>query len=151
MAHGLLEILKYFFLAVLWLFFIYAARMVLVDTKRSSSIDDSRSEPESRPDPREQHSPTRLRILAGDRKGEVVELRGELTLGRSNACDVSFGHDTYASSIHARIYEQGEDVILEDLGSTNGTYLNQELINGSSLLERGDRVQIGSTVLEVRR
>lgn len=148
MTHGLLEILKYFFLAVLWLFFIYAARMVLVDARRSR--DDRRSE-RSANEPLDRRPPVRLRITEGEYRGETIELAGELTFGRSPACDVSLEQDNYASSVHARLFVRNGDAIVEDLGSTNGTFVNDDPINGPVIVDRGDRVQIGSTVLEVRR
>ena len=148
MTHGLLEILKYFFLAVLWLFFIYAARMVLVDARRSrANRHHERTDDEST----EHRPPVRLRITEGEYRGETIELDGELTFGRSPACDVSLLQDNYASSVHARLFVRNGDAIVEDLGSTNGTYVNDDPIDGPVIVDRGDRVQIGSTVLEVRR
>jgi pSer/pThr/pTyr-binding forkhead associated (FHA) protein len=56
--------------------------------------------------------------------------------------------DPFASTRHARIERQGGAVVLEDLGSTNGTYLNEELLTGPQPLHRGDRVRIGDSVFE---
>lgn len=148
MSHGLLEILKYFFLALLWLFFLYAARAVLADGKRARG---ERREPDRLTRQFERRSPIRLRITAGEYRGETIELSHELTFGRSPACDISLDRDTYASSVHARLFMQGNDAIVEDLGSTNGTFVNEERIDGPTSIDRGDKVQIGSTVLEVRR
>src|SRR5487761_482996 len=106
MTHGLLEILKYFFLAVLWLFFIYAARMVLVDARRSrANRHHERTDDEST----EHRPPVRLRITEGEYRGETIELDGELTFGRSPACDVSLLQDNYASSVHARLFVRNGD------------------------------------------
>lgn len=148
MTHGLLEILKYFFLALLWLFFLYAARMVLVDSRRTRQAADV---DEGARDDRAERRPTiHLRITDGEYRGETIEVAGELTFGRSPACSVSLTQDTFASSVHARIYVQGNNAIVEDLGSTNGTFVNDERIDEPVPVDRGDRVQIGSTVLEVR-
>ncbi len=149
MSHGLLEILKYFFLAILWLFFVYAARMVLVDARRSRS--DRHSGPERFDGTLEAQPPAKLRFTEGTYRGETIELSGDLTFGRNETCSIPLQGDTYASSLHARIFQQGEDVIIEDLGSTNGTKVNNELIDGPVIVDRGDVVQIGSTVFEVRR
>ena len=148
MTHGLLEILKYFFLAVLWLFFLYAARMVLVDSRRSRS--SNLSDHDEREERLSKRPAVHLRITEGEYRGETIELAGELTFGRSPACSISLTQDTFASSVHARMYMQGSDAVVEDLGSTNGTLVNDELIDEPVIVDRGDRVQIGSTVLEVR-
>jgi hypothetical protein len=149
MSHGLLEILKYFFLAILWLFFIYAARMVLVDARRTRS--DRRQTPDDRKEQPERRAPVKLRVTQGPFRGETIELARELTFGRSTSCDISLEGDTYASSVHARMLVRDNDVIVEDLGSTNGTRVNNELTEGPVIVDRGDIVQIGGTILEVRR
>ncbi|HUY06244.1 MAG TPA: FHA domain-containing protein [Acidimicrobiales bacterium] len=148
MTHGLLEILKYFFLVVLWLFFIYAARMVLVDARRTRGAGSRASELHE--DRLDRKTPYRLRITEGEYRGETIELVGELTFGRSPSCSVSLSQDTFVSSVHARIFLQGSDAVVEDLGSTNGTYVNEARVDEPVIVDRGDRVQIGSTVLEVR-
>jgi hypothetical protein len=87
-----------------------------------------------------------------DRSGERLEVEGmgALTIGRSSACDVIL-EDTYLSSRHARVANDDGDLSIEDLGSTNGTYVNQELIKGRVHLERGDIVQVGGVLFEVVR
>ena len=57
--------------------------------------------------------------------------------------------DNYASQLHARVYRQQDGFLLEDLGSTNGTYLNRATVTAPVLLRPGDQVQVGSTVFEV--
>jgi pSer/pThr/pTyr-binding forkhead associated (FHA) protein len=59
--------------------------------------------------------------------------------------------DTYLSSRHARVANDDGDLSIEDLGSTNGTYVNQELVKGRVRLERGDVVQVGGVLFEVVR
>ena len=85
-----------------------------------------------------------------DRKGERVEVLIAATIGRSPDCDVSL-QDTYLSSRHARIANDSGDLSIEDLGSTNGTYVNQEVVTGRVHLERGDIVQVGGVLFEVVR
>ena len=69
---------------------------------------------------------------------------------RSPDCDVRL-QDTYLSSRHARVANDSGDLSIEDLESTNGTYVNQELIKGRVHLERGDIVQVGGVLFEVVR
>lgn len=85
-----------------------------------------------------------------DRTGERVEISVPITVGRSPACDLSV-QDTYISSRHARLMNDAGDLSIEDLGSTNGTYVNQELVKGRVQLDRGDIVQVGGVIFEVVR
>jgi pSer/pThr/pTyr-binding forkhead associated (FHA) protein len=149
MSHGLLEILRYFLLVLLWLFFIYAARMVLVDARRQRRGESQRT---GRAAPAEDPAPFHLRVVEPkDQRGKRFDVDGDVTLGRSNACVVVLSDDTYASSVHAKVSRRDGDIWLEDLGSTNGTYINEERLSSPVRLRKGDLVKVGSTVLEVRR
>jgi len=85
-----------------------------------------------------------------DRTGERIDVDVAVTIGRSSDCDLSLS-DTYLSSRHARLANDEGDLTIEDLGSTNGTYVNQELVDGRVHLERGDIVQVGGVLFEVVR
>jgi hypothetical protein len=85
-----------------------------------------------------------------DRSGERIDVETGVTIGRSPDCDLSL-QDTYLSTRHARIANDEGDLSIEDLGSTNGTYVNQELVKGRVRLERGDVVQVGGVLFEVVR
>jgi pSer/pThr/pTyr-binding forkhead associated (FHA) protein len=85
-----------------------------------------------------------------ERGGERVDVETGVTIGRSGECDLSL-QDTYLSSRHARVANDDGDLSIEDLGSTNGTYVNQELVRGRVHLERGDVVQVGGVLFEVVR
>jgi FHA domain len=85
-----------------------------------------------------------------DRSGERVDVDGTVLIGRSSECDLSVV-DTYMSSRHARVSNDDGDLSIEDLGSTNGTYVNQELVKGRVHLEKGDVVQVGGVLFEVVR
>jgi hypothetical protein len=81
-------------------------------------------------------------------EGEEWELNSSpLTLGRSTHNDVQLGHDEYASSTHARIEPRRDGVWLEDVGSTNGTYLNGTRLTHPKRLTPGDIVRVGETEL----
>jgi hypothetical protein len=153
MSHGLLEILRYFFLALLWLFFLYAARMVLVEVRRGRAevVPVTELGPiEGRAAGREVR--VRLRVVEPpELRGRVYELEHEATFGRSTACTVPLEGDTFASSVHARIFREAGEVLIEDLNSTNGTFVNEERLETPQVLKRGDEVMIGHTVFEVAR
>jgi pSer/pThr/pTyr-binding forkhead associated (FHA) protein len=59
--------------------------------------------------------------------------------------------DEFVSTVHARLFRRGDDLLVEDLGSRNGTFVNGEQVNAPTRLKRGDRVQFGQTVGEVQR
>lgn len=150
MPHTLLHLLRYFLLGLLWLFFLYAARMVYVEVRRSRAERVPAT-------PQLQHStdrtvPLRLRVVdPPQRRGRIFDLGEEVTMGRSPGCAVALEDDTFTSSVHARVYQRNGELWLEDLGSTNGTWLNDERVSTPSRLQRGDRVKVGSTILEVAR
>jgi pSer/pThr/pTyr-binding forkhead associated (FHA) protein len=150
MPHALLHLLRYFLLALLWLFFLYAARMVFIEVRRSRT--ERSAPPPATPLGADKAVSLRLRVVdPPQRRGRVFELGDEVTLGRSPGCAVALEDDTFVSSVHARVFRRSGELWLEDLGSTNGTWLNDERVDGLSRLQRGDRVKVGSTTLEVAR
>jgi pSer/pThr/pTyr-binding forkhead associated (FHA) protein len=90
-------------------------------------------------------------VEPADQAGRTYNLQDELTVGRSPGCGVPTSYDVYSSTLHARLYRRGEQLMVEDLGSTNGTYVNSERIAKPTKLARGDLLQIGATVFEVTR
>ncbi|MGH9070587.1 MAG: FHA domain-containing protein, partial [Acidimicrobiales bacterium] len=84
-------------------------------------------------------------------RGRSFQVVGEVTIGRAVSCDISMPEDSFVSSRHARVWRQGDANWIEDLGSTNGTLLNGQVLKGPSPLRPGDRVQIGKTILEAAR
>ncbi|HEY3866111.1 MAG TPA: FHA domain-containing protein [Solirubrobacteraceae bacterium] len=80
----------------------------------------------------------------GHDPGMIYDLDGDIVLGRGERAEIRL-EDPFASSRHARVYEQGNIVVIEDLGSTNGTYLNEELLETPRPLHPGDRVRIGDS------
>jgi pSer/pThr/pTyr-binding forkhead associated (FHA) protein len=83
-------------------------------------------------------------------KGREFELGIELTVGRAAGCKIALPDDTFVSQLHARVFRNDEGAFVEDLGSTNGTFLNGRKLGAAAKLKAGDHLQIGSTVLEVR-
>jgi pSer/pThr/pTyr-binding forkhead associated (FHA) protein len=81
-------------------------------------------------------------------RGRAYPLDDEVTLGRAAGCQVPLD-DAYASQVHARVFQREGQWYIEDLGSTNGTYLNRRRVAGPMVMKRRDRVQIGNIVLEL--
>ena len=156
-----LTIIRVAFLAVLWLFVIAAIGVVRTDllggpstTARRSKARPAQAPRQSRParPPRPgRGSPRILVVTAGALKGTSLDLsQQQITLGRANDATL-VPNDDYASSRHARIFPQDGQWIVEDLGSTNGTYLDRQKVTRPMPVPVGVPIRIGKTVLELRR
>lgn len=138
------------FLAVLFLFIAWVARSALRDLRRP---DDSRiavvPPPSTTGDMTNAGAPAadpRLIVerAPGHTPGMEYDIGEGAVLGRGDQAEIRL-EDPFASGRHAQLLRHGGIVVLEDLGSTNGTYLNEELVTGPQPLHRGDRVRIGDS------
>ena len=154
MPDSLLTILKFLLVILIWLFFLRAMRTAWVEIRRPKKERPAPPRVEA-PAPRRREPAgqrLRLRVLEpDDYRDKVFNLGDELTMGRAEGCGVALDYDTFASKVHARLFRRSGELWIEDLNSTNGTYVNAERIASPVQLERGDRVQVGQTVLEVTR
>ncbi len=147
--------LKYGFLAVLYLFLIWVAWSSIRDLRRGRQ-DATAPERSAAPDAtgvygaapgRGDSDESEPRLLveraAGHESGIAYDLSQGATLGRG---DVEIRlDDPFASSHHARVSREGHLLVIEDLGSTNGTYLNEQPLTGPQPLHDGDRIRIGDS------
>lgn len=149
-----LVLLKYVFLAVLYIFIARAVRAIYLELRpvgRPASGSRRSSAPTPAPQSRgKKKGVTKAAIIEGDKKGRTISLTDELIIGRGEKCHLVLD-DTYVSQTHARIFSKDGIYQVEDLGSTNGTYLNRRRITSATELQRGDHVKIGKSVLEMRR
>jgi predicted component of type VI protein secretion system len=90
-----------------------------------------------------------LEIVEGAEAGRQLPLSGPIDIGREPSLGLPL-QDTQASRRHARVSLQNNAVVVEDLGSTNGTYVNDQPIQAPRVIQPGDRVRIGLTVLQLR-
>ena len=81
-------------------------------------------------------------------RGSAFAVGDELTIGRAATCTIGMPNDTFVSQLHARVFRETGSTMIEDLGSTNGTYLNGKRLATPERVAKGDRVQIGNTVFE---
>jgi hypothetical protein len=81
-------------------------------------------------------------------RGSVFAMGEEITIGRAATCTIGMPDDSFVSQLHARVYRDAGSTMIEDLGSTNGTYLNGKRVTAPERVTKGDRLQIGSTVFE---
>ena len=159
-----LTLIRLAFLAVLWLFVIAAVGVVRTDLfgpssrrKQARKARQQRPAPAARParpgkPPRPGRStPRELLVTAGVAAGTSLALDGQqITIGRADDATLVL-NDDYASTRHARIFPQDGQWLVEDLGSTNGTYLDRQKVTHPTPVPVGVPIRIGKTVLELRR
>ena len=152
-----LSVLKYAFLALVYFFVFRALRTVAVDVagRRARGADGRTTRPvaSTAPVPRggKRKAPTAVVVRDDEgKKLDSVPLGAAVQIGRAEACHVRI-EDRYASQFHARLYSKNGAWYVEDLGSTNGTYLNQQRVSGSAEVQAGDHIRIGKTTLELKR
>ncbi len=148
MPEIVLELLKYAFLVILYIFISRAIRATYVELQPTTG--GAAPAAQRAPQRKSKKVPRKAVVTEGPKKGQTYELTRELTIGRADKCQIVLD-DTYVSQIHARLFPKGEGVAIEDLGSTNGTYLNRRRITSAVDLQRGDQIKIGKTVLELRK
>ncbi|HXO23034.1 MAG TPA: FHA domain-containing protein [Streptosporangiaceae bacterium] len=156
-----LLLIRLAFLAVLWLFVITAVGVVRTDLfgQSPASRKQKRQRQNARPRPARparparaaRGEPQRLLVTGGPLSGTTLPLtEQQITIGRSNDATLVL-NDDYASSRHARLFPQDGQWIVEDLGSTNGTYLDRQKVTQPTPVPTGVPIRIGKTVLELRR
>ncbi|GGQ11459.1 FHA domain-containing protein FhaB/FipA [Streptomyces roseolilacinus] len=164
MSELTLTVMRLGFLAVLWLFVIVAVQVIRSDlfgtrvTQRGSRREGARPQQGGRqgaapPQQRQRRgAPTKLVVSEGTLTGTTVALQGQtITLGRAHDSTIVLDDD-YASSRHARIYpDRDGQWIVEDLGSTNGTYLDRTRLTTPTPIPLGAPIRIGKTVIELRK
>ncbi|WP_063772432.1 FHA domain-containing protein, partial [Streptomyces sp. NRRL S-495] len=173
-----LTVMRLGFLAVLWLFVIVAVQVIRSDlfgtrvnprssrrgggaTAAAPAAGAAGRAPQGQPPAggpptqgggRRRGAPTQLVVVQGSLAGTTVALQGQtITLGRAHDSTIVLDDD-YASSRHARIYpDQTGQWTVEDLGSTNGTYLDRQRLTAPTPLQPGMPIRIGRTVIELRK
>ncbi|MET9695429.1 FHA domain-containing protein [Streptomyces sp. NPDC006529] len=168
MSELTLTVMRLGFLAVLWLFVIVAVQVIRSDlfgtrvTQRGSRRGGDNRAPQQQsgggrqaapPQQRQRRgAPTKLVVSEGTLTGTTVALQGQtITLGRAHDSTIVLDDD-YASSRHARIYpDRDGQWIVEDLGSTNGTYLDRTRLTTPTPIPPGAPIRIGKTVIELRK
>jgi len=159
MAPIVLTLLQAAFLLLLYIFVWRTARAMLRDLRAApqTTPTPSAASPSSRPAPPPPRSsrtprgtPRELVVHLPQGRPRVLRLDGgEVTFGRGERSTVPLS-DSYASERHARVYQEGGQWLVADLGSTNGTFLNKAKLTTPTPIGPGDQIAIGKTVVEVR-
>jgi hypothetical protein len=156
MSDSVLTVLKFCLLALLYLFLIRVVWIVAKELRgtpapppapprRASTVASATKAP---PKKRE----WRMAVVKPEsERGQAWPINGDATIGRGGGCTVPLTFDTFVSQVHARAHMRDGNLWVEDMGSTNGTIVNGKKIDQPTRLKRGDRVQVGETVLEVER
>lgn len=158
MSEQLLFVLKLCLLALLYLFFFRVLRAVWAEIKTPApagaaaptraGASDRQARKQAKRDQR--RPPTQLVVVEpADLRGRSYQVGNEVTLGRAAGCQITVD-DTFVSQLHARVFVRDGRFLVEDLGSTNGTYLNRQKVAGPMVISPGDRLQVGNVVLELR-
>ena len=163
MSELTLMLIRFAYLAILWIFVLSAISVVRSDMfgaridstpradrkaeKQSRRQDRSRAKPARRP----RGAPTHVAVVEGANEGETVSLDdAPILIGRGSDAAIRLDDD-YVSTRHARIASSGDQWFVEDLGSTNGTYMGSHRLTQPTTLQLGSKVRIGKTTLELRK
>ena len=133
----LLTLLKFIFVAFVYLFVWQVARAVGLHVGTGEAG--------------RRHKPSHQVVVvkSDTQAGLDIAVRDAVVLGRSDEADIVL-EDPYASEFHMRLVRQDDGIMLHDLGSTNGTYVNGRRVSAPISLSKGDSIQIGKTIMEVR-
>ena len=151
-----LTLLQGLLLLLLYVFIARAVRAVVRDVTSTAPATQSTRRPSPRPTPVQRSTngrtpPGQLVVHIPDGRPRVVDLGGSTILfGRSHDATVQL-NDPYISERHAKVHREGRDWLVTDLGSTNGTFVNQVKVTAPTPITAGDQLGIGRTVVEVRR
>ena len=162
MSELTLFLIRIAYLAILWIFVLSAISVIRSDMfgarvpeaarggARAPGPGASPPRPPSRPAKR-RGSPTHVLVVEGGNAGERAELdQAPILIGRGTDAAIRLDDD-YVSTRHARIAASGDQWFVEDLGSTNGTYIGSARITQPTTLTLGTQVRIGKTILELRK
>jgi pSer/pThr/pTyr-binding forkhead associated (FHA) protein len=158
-----LMLIRFAYLAILWIFVLSAISVVRSDmfgaridsTPRADRKAERQAERQAakngRSTRRPRGAPTHVAIVDGANVGETVSLdEAPILIGRGSDAAIRLDDD-YVSTRHARIASSGDQWFVEDLGSTNGTYIGSHRLTQPTTLQAGSKVRIGKTTLELRK
>lgn len=157
---ALLTLLRWCLLALLYLFFFRVLQATWHGAKAPAKRDvvparsGGSSPTQTKPSGRRRKAaapsvPSLVFVEPPETAGSRFTVNGVLTMGRAAGCEITLD-DTYISQLHARVSVGDHGIIVEDLGSTNGTYLNRKRVTAPVVVSVGDRIQVGSTIMELQ-
>ena len=155
MSELTLFLIRIAYLAILWIFVLSAISVIRSDMFGARVPEGARGgggkAPKQKPPTRRRGSPTQVVVTQGSNVGATAALaQAPILIGRGNDAAIRLDDD-YVSTRHARIAASGDQWFVEDLGSTNGTYLGNQRLTQPTTIMLGSQVRIGKTVLELRK
>ena len=166
MSELTLVLIRFAYLAILWIFVLSAISVVRSDmfgarvdstpradrkAQRQAQRQTQRQAQRGKPARRPRGAPTHVLVVEGANEGESASLEdAPILIGRGADAAIRLDDD-YVSTRHARIASSGDQWFVEDLGSTNGTYLGSHRLTQPTTVQVGSRVRIGKTTLELRK
>ena len=159
MSELTLFLIRLAYLAILWIFVLSAISVVrsdmfgarVADGARQSRGARTKKPKATKAPPKRRGSPSHVLVVEGANSGERADLdQAPILIGRGTDAAIRLDDD-YVSTRHARIASSGDEWFVEDLGSTNGTYVGTARITQPTTLTLGTRVRIGKTILELRK
>jgi len=150
-----LFLIRIAYLAILWIFVLSAISVIRSDMFGARVPEAARGvggkAPKQKAPPKRRGSPTQVVVTQGSNVGATAALaQGPILIGRGNDAAIKLDDD-YVSTRHARIAASGDQWFVEDLGSTNGTYIGTVRITQPTTITLGTQVRIGKTILELRK
>ena len=154
MSELTLLLIRLAFLAVLWFFVIAAVGVIRTDLfgARTAATPARKAAKPAKPAAKpKKGEPRQMVVTGGPLQGTTINLtETPITIGRATDATLVLSDD-YASSRHARLFPQDGQWIVEDLGSTNGTYLDRSKVTRPMPVPLGVPIRIGKTVIELRK
>jgi pSer/pThr/pTyr-binding forkhead associated (FHA) protein len=150
-----LFLIRVAYLAILWIFVLSAISVIRSDMFGARVPESARGvggkAPKQKPPPKRRGSPTQVVVTQGGNTGATADLaQAPILIGRGNDAAIKLDDD-YVSTRHARIAASGDQWFVEDLGSTNGTYIGTVRITQPTTITLGTQIRIGKTILELRK
>ena len=157
MSDSILTVLKFCLLALLYVFLMRVVWTVARELRGSGSMPGPAPKPApvappAAPGRGSKRKEWRLVVVNPEtERGRAFAVVGDATIGRGGGCAVALTFDTFVSQVHARAFDRNGTLWVEDAGSTNGTLVNNKRITEPTKLRKGDRVQVGETLIEAQR
>ena len=155
MSELTLFLIRFSYLAILWIFVLSAISVIRSDmfgarVPEGARIEKIKPGKPSKPPAKRRGSPTHVAVTEGPNAGQTADLGAPILIGRGTDAAIRLDDD-YVSTRHARIAASGDQWFVEDLGSTNGTYVGTVRITQPTTISLGTKIRIGKTILELRK
>ena len=151
MSDQILTFLKFCLVAILYLFLARVVWIVARELRGTPAPAPAVPAPAAPAKSRKTKAWRLVLVEPAAEAGATFPVDGEVTLGRGGGCTVPLAFDTFVSQVHARAFDRDGALWVEDLGSRNGTFVDDQQVHEPTFVDKGSRIRVGETVLEVDR